>query len=648
MLRTNSPYINRFRQDINGLRGLAVILVVLFHFGIGGFSGGFVGVDVFFVISGYLMTSLIFSKLDKNSFNIAEFYINRSYRIIPALAFLCLVLVLVGSVLLFPDDFRVLSKNVIASNLFFSNFQFLSQAGYFDSASDENWLLHTWSLSAEWQFYIVYPLLITFLTKVLDEIYIKYVLIFLAITSLLSSILLTSIFPESSYFMLHTRAWEMIAGGLLCFFKLNINSKYKSVTDFLGFSLILISSFYFDKATPWPSGYALYAVVGVMLIISTESEKRTFISNNILQWFGKISYSLYLWHWPIYVVLGYFSLESNELYVVFGIFLSILLSILSYKYIEVPCLKLKDHTRTLKTSCIIGFIIILPTSIGTFVYLNNGMLSRFDEQNIKLVEATTDWNYPKANKISNGSNLRVIGKSENKVLFIGDSLVEQYYSWAEQLAAKPNTNVSFIFQTSGGCSPIRGTYKDRNTCNNLNNSLGVATSENVRRVIIGAYWVDYFLENTGGAYYLTSNVKVRTNSLKGREIGMEKLASLIREFKSNNIEVTLILPTPLSSNFDPKNIYKERLFFNSESEYSSIKVEYPSLYELKNELAVLAKKNGAQTIDPFDFLCQEGNVCTYLDDNNEPYYMDKIHLRASTVINKVNYLNIIIKEFPEP
>lgn len=636
-----------FRQDINGLRGLAVILVVLYHFGVNGFGGGFVGVDVFFVISGYLMTSLIFNRLGSNSFNLYQFYLNRGFRIIPALSVLCLVIVIFGSVLLFPRDFTLLAKNVVASNLFFSNFQFLNQSGYFAPSSNENWLLHTWSLSAEWQFYIIYPIIAIFVKRIFPISKVKYLFLILALVSFVSSIVLTNIYPDSSYYMLHTRAWEMIAGGLIYFFKFNTHRKYQSTLDFSGLSLILASVFIFNSSTPWPGGYAFFPVLGTLLIIISSNEKSSLVSHATLQWFGRISYSLYLWHWPIFVAIVYFGKQDSSFYILMGIILSIACALISYKYIEVVFLNLKNNINYSQSISLICFTILVPVSIGITIYFQSGFIDRFDIKNKQLVHASTDWDYPPANKRINASNLRVVGNSSNKVMFLGDSLVEQYYPWAKNVVNINTIDVEFVFMTSGGCSPIPASYRQGNNCNNINDSFSIIIDQNIKHVIIGAFWIDYFLSNRNNSFYLAQGKPIPSNSDLGVELGLEKLSVFIGKLQQLNINVTLILPTPISDDFDPKAIYKKNVFTSSFIKSRSVKVNYPGLSKLRSKLSEVAKANNINSIDPFSYLCKE-DICDFKDENGKPFYKDRTHFRPFFVVSDLGYLDEILNTLSYP
>ncbi len=206
----------KFREDINGLRAWAVVIVILFHFGVPGFSGGFIGVDVFFVISGFLMTRIVIRGLENNKLSIIDFYMARARRIIPALLALCTVLLGLGWFVLVPPDYEKLGSHAVSSAAFVSNIKYWAETGYFDSASHEKWLLHTWSLSVEWQFYILLPVALWAVWRVKPGRSAQiWAIATCLLASLLASVLTTAHSPATAFFMLHTRAWEMLSGGLV-------------------------------------------------------------------------------------------------------------------------------------------------------------------------------------------------------------------------------------------------------------------------------------------------------------------------------------------------------------------------------------------------------------------------------------------------
>lgn len=321
----------KFRYDINGLRAIAVIAVALFHFNANWLTGGFAGVDVFFVISGYLMTGIIFSGLELGNFNLWQFYVRRARRIIPALAVLCIVLLLFGLCYLTLLDFQMLGKHVASSLLFVSNFVFWREAGYFDVTSTEKWLLHTWSLAVEWQFYIIYPMILLGLKNILSLKWLKFLVVFVTVISFFFSLILTTKWPDFSYYVLPTRAWEMMFGGLAFIYPLNLTRKVGKAIEISGVFVIIFSLFLVSETTAWPGYAALFPVLGTYLVILSNQQESVLTNNRISQSLGKWSYSIYLWHWPLVV---YGSKYSNEYWPYVGMLLSIVLGYISFRFIE--------------------------------------------------------------------------------------------------------------------------------------------------------------------------------------------------------------------------------------------------------------------------------------------------------------------------
>lgn len=322
----------KFRKDINGLRAIAVIAVVLFHFNSSWVPGGFAGVDVFFVISGFLMTRIIFRGMEENDFSIIKFYIARANRIVPALAVLCFVLFVVSVLFLSSDDQNANSKHILGSLSFLSNFIYWRESGYFDAVSHEKWLLHTWSLSVEWQFYIIYPLVLVFVAK-LSSIHIAKKLV-LAGTALgfAFCVIATYKWPVSSYYLLPTRAWEMMVGGVAYLYPLATKKRTGKVLEILGVLLIVGAYLFISEDNYWPGCLAIIPVFGAFLLIQSQQNNSVITGNVIFQKVGLWSYSIYLWHWPLAVIA--YKMKVNDYYSLVGVLLSVLLGFVSYKYVE--------------------------------------------------------------------------------------------------------------------------------------------------------------------------------------------------------------------------------------------------------------------------------------------------------------------------
>ncbi|MBA0214552.1 acyltransferase [Pectobacterium brasiliense] len=364
----------QFRHDINGLRAWAVVAVMLYHFGVPGFAGGFVGVDVFFVISGFLMTSIIITGLEQDRFSLWGFYLARARRIIPTLLLLCTSLLILGWFWLPSIDYKMLGTHAATALAFVSNFKFWLEAGYFDTASHEKWLLHTWSLSVEWQFYILLPIGCLLLWRWFGQLGLKLVLVVAGTLSLALSIYASTRYPGGAFYLLPTRVWEMLAGGLVWWITRtqSIPWQWSKLAERLGFLLIILAITLFSPAMQWPGYLALIPVVGTMLVLAASRSNSWLTANPIARNLGASSYSIYLWHWPLVVLLTYAGEASNPQWIAVGIGLSLLLGELSYRLVENSTRAALASYKKNKES----LVILVPVSItifaACFVYLLNG------------------------------------------------------------------------------------------------------------------------------------------------------------------------------------------------------------------------------------------------------------------------------------
>ncbi|WP_077928359.1 acyltransferase family protein [Wohlfahrtiimonas populi] len=328
----------QFRTDINGLRAYAVLAVIIFHFNKQWLPGGFVGVDVFFVISGYLMTSIIFRGLDTQTLSLLKFYTSRIKRIIPALLALVIILMVLGYFFLGPISYRSLSKESIRSLLFISNFLFWRESGYFDTSAISKPLLHTWSLSVEWQFYIIYPAILMLCAKIFSQSILKKLVLVIATISLAFTIYFSYQSPIAAYFLLPTRIWEMLLGGIIFLYPLKLTKSWHQYSlEIIGIALIIFSFFIINENIPWPGYMALIPTIGAFLLIQANGQ--SFLTNNVIfQKIGLWSYSLYLYHWPLIYINHRYNLQMH--FVTF-LALTFTLSLLSYYAIEIRKWKVK-------------------------------------------------------------------------------------------------------------------------------------------------------------------------------------------------------------------------------------------------------------------------------------------------------------------
>ena len=449
-----------FRYDINGLRAYAVILVVLFHFGIIGFAAGFIGVDIFFVISGFLMTSIVIKSLDKGNFSLLKFYLARGIRIVPALFVVSTIVLILGWFLVLPTDYKALAKHTLSSINFFSNIVYWRESSYFDTDSHNKALLHTWSLSVEWQFYLVFPIIVALLYKIKkSRNFLLTFFILLTIISLILSIIITAKNPSAGFFLLPTRAWEMLAGGLI-FFIPKEKVPYKKPLEFIGFFLIAISCYIFSTDTLWPSYNAILPVLGAFLILLAHQQNSIFTKGSVFQWLGNNSYSIYLWHWPIVFFLHYFYKNDDYIFITAGIILSIILGWLSYTYIENPTRKKLSNLSIVKAYFLWFLSISILSLISIMIFKFDGVKNRFSNEINNISNTINDIN-PRRDEClgkQDDSQLKkcTYGDGPLSLIVVGDSHASAMLNGV--INALPN-NTSLISFTIGGCPTVKNLKK---------------------------------------------------------------------------------------------------------------------------------------------------------------------------------------------
>jgi len=498
------------RKEIDGLRAIAVLSVIFYHANFKSFSGGFVGVDIFFVISGYLITTLIILEKQDGRFTLINFYERRFRRILPALFFVMLVCLPLAWLWLLPKDMKDFSQSVAAVSVFSSNVHYWRTSGYFETASELKPLLHTWSLAVEEQYYLVFPLILLLMWRLKESW--KLTLIFIAaIASLGMAHWGASHHREATFFLLPTRAWEFLIGTLISFIltrdkKFKFENYVSQLGAIVGAVLITYSIFAFDKTTPFPSIYALVPTFGAGLLILFASEQ-TFVgkllASKALVGIGLISYSAYLWHWPLFVFAKHRSVdEPSKLLIGFLTLATLVLGYISWKYIERPFRDKKNFNKRtifiLSASATFCFLVL-----GIAGSLNEGYRNRFTPEVLSLNDGALDKNPRQLECITGGIAFMMPGKScvigDNKHIvgaLIGDSHADTLsYPLAKSLSA---LNLGLKQMTYGGCAPSPTFFRGGEfRCAEYNAKVReILNNPEYKNIIVMARWTMY-LEGTG-------------------------------------------------------------------------------------------------------------------------------------------------------
>ena len=502
-----------YRPEIDGLRAIAVLSVVLYHFGLPGIAGGFVGVDVFFVISGFLIGGILWDDIKETGrIRLARFYLRRIRRLAPAYFAMAGVTLLMGWLILLPFEFREFGKSLIAATVYLSNIHFNREAGYFDGLSEEKPLLHTWSLAVEEQFYIVLPFLMLALLRWRASM--PMILAGIALLSLVACIWLSPAMPSATFYLFPFRAWELLAGVLLAIAGREGGWRYAlhPALSWAGLALIL-GSVLFIRAEGFPGWQALGPVLGTVLILANGRDGNPV--NRALAhpgpvFIGLISYSLYLWHWPVFVLSSYWRggyggpVEAAGLLV-----LAVVLSVLSWRYVERPVRRMRGGTRTLVGGTGLASVGLLV--LGAVLWRGDGLPARFAPEYATHIAASGDFNQdwsrctvPDIGPLAGVETCPIGPEGAPQVLIWGDSHLRAMKEGLEAAAWLANRPALILWHA--GCPPLFGVAKSESAatpaqdaaCTEANRVIrnGLAQIESLETLLLVGRW-NYYAEGQG-------------------------------------------------------------------------------------------------------------------------------------------------------
>ncbi|MDX1356862.1 MAG: acyltransferase family protein [Halomonas venusta] len=629
-----------FRQDINALRALAVAFVMLFHFKVTGFSGGFIGVDVFFVLSGYLMTGIIATALGRNSFNLWDFYHARARRIVPALAVLCIALLVFGFIYLPTGEYRSLIREIKTSLLFYSNIDLAAAGGYFDTPPSEHWLLHTWSLSVEWQFYLLYPIALLGLYKFAGKRGLLPGVIAACVLSFAWSVYITPHSANNAFYMLQSRAFELLAGAVVFLRPVQLSKNIGRALQLAGFALIIVCGSMMDETLAWPGHLALLPVLGAVLILVGENELKLF-SFAPIRYLGSISYSAYLWHWPVVVVLYFCGLLSSPVWVVIGVVFSLVCASLSYHFVESRFKKSPRPAKSLALYFAVTVVLVgASAALASVVKRHPEIRPSSLEQGQPTYTSTLYEQQCAANPY--GAADCVLGNGDLKVILFGDS-----HAQSNAAAVQMENTGSALGWALGGC-PLLVDFTVRNKdiqdrCKEFNSEkLEILNSSHEGiPVILFNYYALYFDVAKNSDSYVSAVNQPGSSSL--RDSYTKQYESIVCEIAETH-PVYLVMPTPRM----PFGVYKgaelQRRLFNSDRDIAIPLEEH--LHVNADAIAMIeqvANSCNAAIIDQTPLLCPYGyclgtsdGVPLYFDDN---HLVDAGNIKMKGLFKEVFYQN---------
>ncbi len=652
--RVQAAWPTGFRADINGLRALSVIAVVAYHFDRSLVPGGFLGVDVFFVISGFLMTAIIAGRLERGTFGLGAFYGDRARRIVPALTAMCAAAVVVGAVALDPMTYERLAADVPSAVLFVSNFVFASRAGYFAPAAETEWLLHTWSLSVEWQFYLTYPVLLLLIAKV--PALSRRLGLWLAVgaaASFAGGVIAGHAQPGWVFYMEPTRAWELLAGGLCALAgpKLRLGPWARRALHGAGLALIGLSLLLLNDDHAWPSPWTAVPVAGAAMVVLAGLGNALWARWPPTAMLGRSSYSTYIWHWPVIVAMRYAEIPFTPAAMAAGAALCFALGLASYWLIERGLTSaIGALDGRVRWAAGLGSVVAVAAlgwsagaSYGFEAVRTAGLPPSVRAALADDRAARNDWSFERECRVidkDQGEALCRLGDpAARKVLVIGDSHAEMLAQ--RYVGAFHGAGDGLTFLVRGGCPPIPGLSLTASGLACADWSAGAyryAERSDYQRIVIASAWPFYFqpASKTHGSpiCFVSADRCAAFDDpaafRRASDAAFQRLQAELGRLKAAGKQVVVIGPFPTGGLADPELLYR-RAFWTSDLNpppNSRAAFERRVAYARAGVMSA-SKAAGALYIDPLDALCPAG-LCP-VAANGRPLYKDDRHYRASAL-----------------
>ena len=627
----------KYRPDIDGLRAIAVLSVVIFHAFPNSLKSGFIGVDIFFVISGYLISSIIFENMDRGSFSFGSFYGRRIKRIFPALTLVLLSCLVFGWFGLLGDEFKQLGKHMAAGAGFVSNFYLWQEVGYFNNAAETKPLLHLWSLAIEEQFYIFWPLLVWLTWK-------RKTLFLVVFGTLLLGSFAYNVYwvrpdPTATFYSPATRIWELLMGVLLAYFSLQNrpngavdstatsswqnSKKLRQVASTVGVLLLVFGLYKIDKGRPFPGTWAVFPVLGSFLLIFAGPQawfNRFVLSNRVLVWVGLISFPLYLWHWPILSFMRIIESGTPSAHLRnLAVLASIVLAWMTYYFVEKP---IRSGERNNLKIVVLASLVTALGLAGTFIYQNNGIPSRQAAQ----ADGVNVWdNYAfagtcklvtQAPESDDWCNMGNAPEKPPTTLLIGDSVGNNFAPMLNDFAAA-NADSSFVFRQMGRglCHGLPEIGYDNCKAMVAATDTYIDKTPSIHTIIMAANWPLYYDGFEKGTADKVTHTQFKA-AFEARVTRYQALGKRVIVFLTPPAGVSpracVVRPIRLTSSVsDASNCVMAR------KDAVTNDGHYRSYFE-----SLLAQK-GIATFDPFKYMCDD-KTCK-VTDGTRIYYLDHEH-----------------------
>jgi peptidoglycan/LPS O-acetylase OafA/YrhL len=651
---------------IDGLRAVAVLPVIFFHYNLAHLTGGYVGVDVFFVLSGFLITGLIFGQMKEGHFSIVHFYERRARRILPALFVTCGLSLAVALMLYLPHDFKQFSRTLVGIALFGSNFIFARWNGYFADPLSTVPLLHTWSLAVEEQFYVFFPLILwaisTYARNRLFAVRCAFYGLFLL--SFVLSVIQLHTMPEKTFYLLHTRAWELLAGALLALHlkDLRLSQLAAEVMSGAGVVILLLCFFLYDRNTSFPGPAAVPPCLATVFLLwsnmSHETMVKKILSGKLFVGIGMISYGLYLYHWPVLVFdRYYFDQEPAGLRAVFLIALTFCMALLSYVYIEAP---IRDgHFLRRKPLFILSGTMLLAFGVvGALGVYTNGFPARLNPAVLKYAEAGENASAtPIPQKCD---NLVYPGVSGDQVCKFGAVLAghPDFLLWGDSHAASLGGAVEAEAMKHGltgwsiirtGCPPMfdadRADHFVDYSCPAISDAvLDTIHRNNIKNVLLIARWDMYALGWEKGSVETAREPFISYTTSDGRTLTREaafaaSFRHTIATLDAMGVTIWIVKQVPPQLVYVSSAMAKAQ-FLGRNPDY--LQRSYADILKRRGAIDAVfddvAKSYPLHFIDPADKFCPDKKTCLIAADG-QPLYMDNTHLSSYGALWSEDMLN---------